>query len=183
MFQQLLKNLAVELSMHRIAYMVIGGQAVLVYGEPRLTKDIDVTLGIDTEKLDKILLVVKKLKLEILVKDVERFVSETMVLPVNDAKSGIRIDFIFSTSFYERQAIKRAKRVKLANRIIRFASLEDLIIHKIISSRNKDIEDIKSILLINPHYDRRYIVKWLKAFDKSLNKNFVEIFKKTIKEL
>jgi len=25
--------------------MVIGGQAVLLYGEPRLTKDIDITLG------------------------------------------------------------------------------------------------------------------------------------------
>jgi hypothetical protein len=25
--------------------MIIGGQAVLLYGEPRLTKDIDITLG------------------------------------------------------------------------------------------------------------------------------------------
>jgi hypothetical protein len=28
--------------------MVIGGQAVLVYGRPRPTRDIDTTLGIDT---------------------------------------------------------------------------------------------------------------------------------------
>lgn len=27
--------------------MIIGGQAVMVYGEPRLTKDIDITLGVD----------------------------------------------------------------------------------------------------------------------------------------
>jgi len=32
-----------------IPYMIIGGQAVLVHGEPRLTKDIDITLGIGVE--------------------------------------------------------------------------------------------------------------------------------------
>ncbi|GJL55165.1 MAG: hypothetical protein NPIRA02_22970 [Nitrospirales bacterium] len=34
------------LKRRRIPYMVIGGQAVLVYGEPRLTRDIDVTLKV-----------------------------------------------------------------------------------------------------------------------------------------
>jgi len=34
--------------------MVIGGQAVLLYGEPRLTKDIDITLGKGIESLEKI---------------------------------------------------------------------------------------------------------------------------------
>lgn len=34
--------------------MIIGGQAVLLYGEPRLTKDLDVTLGIGLEGFDKI---------------------------------------------------------------------------------------------------------------------------------
>ncbi|MGC9445266.1 MAG: hypothetical protein ACP5E9_10130 [Candidatus Methanospirareceae archaeon] len=31
--------------------MVIGGQAVLLYGEPRLTRDIDITLGLGVEHL------------------------------------------------------------------------------------------------------------------------------------
>jgi hypothetical protein len=35
--------------------MVTGGQAVLLYGEPRLTKDIDVTLGVDTDHLARLL--------------------------------------------------------------------------------------------------------------------------------
>jgi hypothetical protein len=41
-FQDLLKRVAGELSRNAIPYMVIGGQAVLLYGEPRLTKDIDI---------------------------------------------------------------------------------------------------------------------------------------------
>ena len=35
--------------------MVIGGQAVLVYGEPRFTKGIDITLGAGVERLDEVL--------------------------------------------------------------------------------------------------------------------------------
>jgi hypothetical protein len=33
--------------------MIIGGQAVLLYGEPRLTRDIDITLGVSAEHLDR----------------------------------------------------------------------------------------------------------------------------------
>jgi len=44
MFQQLLEKIALGLEGRSIPYMVIGGQAVLLHGEPRLTKDIDLTL-------------------------------------------------------------------------------------------------------------------------------------------
>ncbi len=54
--------------------MVIGGQAVLLYGEPRLTKDIDITLGIDISELDRVMKVVAGLKLNILVDKVDDFV-------------------------------------------------------------------------------------------------------------
>ncbi len=44
MFTRILKQIASALDKAGIPYMVIGGRAVLLYGEPRLTKDIDVTL-------------------------------------------------------------------------------------------------------------------------------------------
>lgn len=43
--KELLKKLSIKLEERNIDYMIIGGQAVLIYGEPRLTKDIDITLG------------------------------------------------------------------------------------------------------------------------------------------
>jgi len=163
--------------------MVIGGQAVLVYGEPRLTKDIDITLGIGVDKLAKLITLASNLKLRILVGDHKAFVKKTMVLPVLDNKSGIRIDFIFSFSPYEQQAIEGAKKVKIGNTYVKFASLEDVIIHKIIAGRARDTEDIKSILLKNPKYKNQYIVKWLKVFDNSLGTNFLKSFKKILKEI
>jgi hypothetical protein len=151
--------------------MVIGGQAMLLYGEPRLTKDIDITLGIGIDGLAKIKRIVNSLHLEFLTDHVEEFVKETMVLPVIDAPSGIRIDFIFSYSPYERQAIERARGIRFGKTSVKFAALEDVVIHKIIAARARDIEDVRCILLKNPDYDSRYIEKWLGKFDASLGKN------------
>ena len=51
MIEKLIKKIARHLDKDKIPYMIIGGQAVLLYGTPRLTRDIDITLGIDTDKL------------------------------------------------------------------------------------------------------------------------------------
>ena len=181
MFQKLLKKIANELNTCNIPYMVIGGQAVLIYGEPRLTKDIDITLGVGVSKLNEINSIVEKLNLKILVD--EKFVQKTMVLLVIDEKTGIRVDFIFSFSLYEKQAIKRATDIKFDNTIVKFASLEDLIIHKIIAGRAIDIEDVRSIILKNPDYNTKYIKRWLQEFDKSLNEKFLKVFQKIVKEI
>ena len=136
-----------------IPYMVIGGQAVLLYGEPRLTRDIDITLGIGVNELRKDQKNHSAIGLKILVKNDKEFVERTMVLPTIEKKSGIRVDFIFSFSPYERQAIERAKDIKLGRTLVKFASLEDVVIHKVIAGRARDMEDMKSILLKNPKYD------------------------------
>ena len=183
MFQKLLKKIAQELDKVDIQYMVIGGQAILLYGEPRLTKDIDITLGVGIDKFKEVKNVAGKLKFKILVSKAEEFVKNTMVLPVVDEKSGIRVDLIFSFSPYERQAIERANRVKFGSTIVKFASIEDVVIHKIVAGRARDIEDIKSIILKNSNYDIKYITKQLKEFDNLLNKNFLNIFRKLAKEI
>jgi hypothetical protein len=161
--------------------MVIGGQAVLLYGEPRLTRDIDIALGIGVNELNKIKKIVSIIGLKILVK--KEFVERNMVFPTIEEKSGIRVDFIFSFSPYERQAIERGIDIKLGRTLVRFASLEDVVIHKVIAGRARDMEDIKSILLKNPKYDSGEIIKWLKEFDDSLDENFLEVFRKIEKEI
>jgi len=177
-FQRILSRLARELKKASIPYMVIGGQAVLLYGEPRLTRDIDVTLGIGVDELARIKRVLPAMRLKVLVKKDQEFVKRTMVLPAIDRESDIRVDFIFSFSPYERQAIERARDVKIGRTIVTFASLEDVVIHKVISGRPRDLEDIRSILVKNPKYDSDYISGWLKEFDQSLNQNFLRTFRK-----
>jgi predicted nucleotidyltransferase len=175
-FERLLKKIAIQLKKGAIPYMVIGGQAVLLYGEPRLTRDIDIILGMGVNGLDKIKKIIKAIGLKILVEKEKEFVERNMVLPTIDKKSGIRVDFIFSFSPYERQAIERGKDIKLGRTLVKFASLEDVVIHKVIAGRARDLEDVKSILLKNPKYDLVYIEKLLEEFDKSLGDHFLKIF-------
>ena len=182
MFEQLLESIARGLERLGITYMFIGGQAVLLYGEPRLTRDIDVTLGTGPERLAELLEWVRSNGWEVLVEAPEDFVGKTMVLPCLEPASGIRIDLIFSFSPYEQQALKRARRVPLAGVEVRFASLEDLIIHKVLAGRPRDIEDVRSILLKNRAFDVEYIHHWLREFDRSLGENWLERFEELRQE-
>lgn len=161
--------------------MIIGGQAMHIYGEPRMTRDIDITVGIDD--IDKIISVIKKINLSIKVKNYRKFARETMVIPTIDKKTGLIVDFILSYLEYEKQAFTRVNKIKLDKVTVNYASLEDVIIYKIFAGRPRDMEDVKILLLKNPRYDKKYINRWLKEFDKALNKNFRTSFNSIIKSL
>ena len=167
MIEKLIKNIAQRLDKDEIPYMIIGGQAVLLYGTPRLTRDIDITLGVDTDKFLLIEGICRKLGLKILPENPEDFASQTKVLPAEDLKSRIRVDFIFSFTEYEAQAIKRTKKVLMNGYLVKFASCEDVIIHKMIAARAVDEEDVKNILIKNKNLiDFKYIKRWLSEFSK-----------------
>ena len=176
MFQPLLERLALGIEAAGIPYMVIGGQAVLLYGEPRLTKDIDVTLGVGPDHLDRVVSLVGTLDLEVLV-DPEKFTRETLVLPCQDRPSGIRVDLILSYSGYEKQAIERARSVRIGHADVRFASVEDLIVHKVVAGRPRDLEDVRAIVRKNPKLDRSYVERWLAEFSKLLGEHLEERFR------
>lgn len=184
MFEEILSRIGASLSRHSLPYMIIGGQAVLLYGEPRLTRDIDITLGVNTDRIDELLTVVQELSLKPLPKDIESFVRQTMVLPALDETIGIRVDFIFSFTPYETEAIKRAKKLTIMEQEVYFASPEDVIIHKIFAGRPRDIEDVRTIVLKNPDIDIQYIQDWLKEFDASSDekKDFLKTFEEIISE-
>lgn len=182
MFQQLLQRIALALSEQGIPYMVIGGQAVLLYGEPRLTKDVDVTLGVGPDRLNDVLCAVEDQAWNVLVENPRSFVEETMVLPCEDPQTEIRIDFVFSTSRYEQQAIKRARAVALGSVEVSFASVEDLVIHKMIAGRARDLEDVKNLLIRNPDMDLGYIRDWLRQFDEALSESLTSRFEQLLDE-
>ncbi len=176
MFQSILIDIAKQLDGNSIPYIVIGGQAVLVYGEPRLTRDIDITLGIDNTQYERIAKICSEINLLPAVENLSEFVKKSNVLPLYDKKSHIRVDLIFSFMPYELQAMKRANSIAIGKYPIKYASLEDVIIHKIFAGRPRDLEDVRSILVKNPQYDKAYILKWLDSFSRSLEINFHKRF-------
>ena len=185
MIEKLIKNIARHLDKDKIPYMIIGGQAVLLYGTPRLTRDIDITLGIDTDKFPIVRKLCKKLKLKILPKNAEDFVRDTKVLPVEERKLRIRVDFIFSFTPYEGQAIQRARKVLIDGYLVRFAACEDVIIHKLFAGRAIDEEDVKNILIKNKRkINHKYIRRWLAKFSKiAAQKDLLKRFDNLLRQI
>ncbi|HET7584464.1 MAG TPA: nucleotidyl transferase AbiEii/AbiGii toxin family protein [Gemmatimonadaceae bacterium] len=164
-FARLLAELTRELETRGIAFMLIGGQAVLLHGIPRLTEDIDVTLGAGPEAIAAVRDVCVTLGLEPLPRDVDVFVRDTFVLPARARTTGVRVDFIFSTTPYEHQAIARSVRVPMSGVEVPFASAEDLLIHKLFAGRARDLEDARGVVRRKgTELDWDYLRHWAAAF-------------------
>lgn len=92
-FERLLARLSAGLESAGLDFMLIGGQAVLLHGEPRLTQDIDITLGVGPDGLDKVLTACETMELVVLRKRdeldwpyMERWAREFSAVP---GKAGI----------------------------------------------------------------------------------------------
>ena len=106
-----------------------------------------------------------------------------MVLPCEEPDSGLRVEFIFSSSPYEPQAIERGRMVRLADVPVRFASLEDVIIQKVIAGRPRDLEDVRAMLIKNPEHDSVYVQDWLDQFSDALDEPYRARFDDLLSEI
>jgi len=139
-----------------LPYMLIGGLANLIWGEARTTQDIDITVQVDPAALPD---TVSRLTQDFhaLPESPLAFVQRTRVLPIM-TNNGIRADLIFAELPYQEEAIRRARPLRLGATEVRVCTPEDLIIHKIISERPKDLEDVRGIIHSQrSHLDRNYL--------------------------
>jgi hypothetical protein len=165
---EVLTRVSAALTHHGIDHMVIGGQAVLVHGEARFTQDIDVTLALSPGDVSQLLAVCADASLAIGVENPSEFVASTHVLPAIDSQSGTRIDFVFSSTGYERVAIGRSQTVQVGGHDLPFATMEDLIIHKLLAARPRDLEDIRGIVRKRrDEIDWGYVERWVEAFSEA----------------
>lgn len=150
---------------------------MLRYGEPRLTRDVDITIGLDAARYELMLPILQEAGLESGVEDLRGFVEKTNVLPAKDPLSAIRVDFVFSfSSYYEEEALQRSVTIHIGEQPVRYVSVEDLIIHKIIAARPRGIEDVQNVLRSTPAFDAAYVERWLRSFDQALSGSYLQTF-------
>jgi len=174
-FSILLARIGTTLEAGGIPYMVIGGYAAILYGEPRLTRDIDITVGLGPDQLERLLDVVREADL-VPAQGAEELARRNYVLPCSDPTTQLDVDVILAVSAYEQEAMARARTVVVGGAGVRFASPEDVLIHKIVAGRPRDIEDARAILAKMPDLDRHYIVRWLREFEATLPSPLVQQF-------
>jgi predicted nucleotidyltransferase len=151
------------LNKNKIDYLVIGGIPASLYGEPRFTADIDICLFVKKRKIKEFLEKLKREGFEFEEKKVKERIKFTETFRVYYKETPI--DFIIASTPFEREAIKRKKIVKFQNVKANFPSLEDFILFKIITLREKDLWDAKNVVIrYKDKLGRRYLEKWAKVF-------------------
>ncbi len=164
--EQAVGALARCLEEQRVAYMLIGGIANLVWGEPRATLDVDASVWVEEAEWPGRAL---RRRFRVIPKDPAEFLRDTHVLPV-ETPEGIRIDLIWAQLPYEHKAIARAITTDVAGHQARVCRPEDLIVHKVIADRPKDREDVRAIVRYQRRrLDRRYLTQTVRALSRALD--------------
>ena len=168
-----LKQISALLSTIKVDYAVIGGIAVSVYSEPRLTMDIDVSILLDAGRLGLFLASAKRYGFTPIPPNIKKFVKTTGVIPMAFSKDKVKgkCDFIIAQNALEYQTIKRARSKKLYSIGVKLVRAEDLLIHKAVSERPRDLEDARGIIIKQgAKLDMKYISYWLKKIAESNHK-------------
>ena len=164
-----LKEIDRLMSELKMDYAILGGIAVSIYGEPRLTYDIDVNVMLGKEDIEGFLKKAKKHGFSPLPKNIRKFVKRTGVIPARFSKSGVTglDDFIIAQNILEFQAIARARYTRVYSSRVKVIRAEDLLLHKLLSDRPRDREDAVGIIRRQgAALDARYINFWLKKVAK-----------------
>jgi len=148
------------LEKNKIDYMIIGGVANSFYGNPRQTFDIDIKFDLADNQLGDFLGGITEISRPA-VPDPLQFLQETSVLPVDVDK--VRIDLIRCGLLCEKEAIARAVWKKVLGLRAMVCTVEDLIIQKALSPREKDWMDIAAIITLHQkELDWDYLQRHLK---------------------
>ena len=157
------------LTKHKIPYAIIGGTALPRWGEPRFTKDVDLTVVTSLEEG------VEPFVRLVLTRFVSRepdpiaFARQYRVIKLC-ASNRCDIDVSLGVPGYEVEMLERAVDYELEKgKVVRVCSAEDLIILKSVAGRPQDLIDIEGVSVRQrDSLDTRYIRKWLKLFDEQL---------------
>jgi len=90
----------------------------------------------------------------------------------------VRADIVFSSLAVERETIRRGTLKQVAGREIRVASVEDMLLMKLVSEREKDLADARALLRrFGNSLDRAYLLPKLEELSEALSRpDILQIF-------
>lgn len=145
-------------------FFFIGGLVVGVWGEPRLTQDIDLTIFTNLrneESFISTLLTRYSPKFS----DANDFALTNRVLPLF-TKSGIGIDVTLGGLSDISEALERSSYQQFSEDIsLKVCSANDLIILKTVAARPRDWIDVESVIIKQSLLDWEYIEQSLRNLD------------------
>jgi hypothetical protein len=142
---ELLADLAVALDAIHAQWYVFGAQAALVWGRPRLTTDVDVTVRCSAST-DQLVRALDTRGFSLRIDATETFIRTTRIVPLEHRASGLALDLVLAGPGLENLFLERAVPMDVAGTLVPFISPEDLIVTKLLAGREKDVEDVRGVL-------------------------------------
>lgn len=145
-------------------FMLMGGLAVSVWGNPRATYDLDGVIRLDLTAVPEFLKSASETGLAYdrnrPVKSIRGLSFITLTYSTR-GKRVLLVDLFLARGDFMKTALLRKRRVKVLGIEIPVISPEDLILQKLLSGRTRDIEDAYEILLCQKgKLDIGYLKKW-----------------------
>jgi len=171
---QSLKEICLFLDNIGIEYMLVGGLAVGIWGEPRATVDIDFLVSIKADDSDLLRQKVKESERFIFIHDRPLIFGKISFLRATlKSNADISADFLFADDDFKNEALRRKETLQISDFSVNVSAPEDLIILKLLSGREQDNLDAKKIFEIQKkRLDREYMQKWSKRLGIKVNKEF-----------
>jgi hypothetical protein len=125
-------------------WYVFGAQAVILYGVPRLSADVDVTLALEPDAPDRFVVDMAAAGFSLRIDDPD-FVRRTRVMPFIHTSTGMPLDVVLAGSGLEDEFLARARQTDVHGTMLPVIDLADLIIAKVLAGRPKDIDDARAL--------------------------------------
>jgi hypothetical protein len=152
-------------------WYLFGAQAVVAYGVPRLSADVDVTLRLTPEEPERFAAEMRTAGFALRVDDPE-FVRQTRVFPFVHVATGLPLDVVLAGSGLEEAFLERARLLEIGGVRVPTIDPEDLLIAKILAGRHKDVEDARGLWRIHgPVLDASRIASILAQLEEALGQS------------
>lgn len=145
--EQILNLVCGFLNNSNIDYVIVGGFAVLFYGAPRTTMDIDYVIQLDDENIPVLIKFLQENGFHADEYDMRAALKEKSHCTVEDKETMFRLDIKGVYSEMDERALRNKRKVELNDIAVWIASPEDTIVNKLVFAREQDIKDALGIFV------------------------------------
>lgn len=154
----------VDAAMKRLGlnWYVFGAQAACLYGQPRMSADVDITIGEGPLSVPALARALEDAGFSLRIALSGDFLRTTHFLPFVHKKTGMPIDMVIASTALQAEFMARRKQMDIQGVHVSLISPEDLVVTKVLAGRRKDLADIRGILdvqrtTLDMHYIRRLL--------------------------
>ncbi len=175
-FQEIIVKFLQILNKTQIQYMIIGGLAVIKWGRPRTTQDIDIIILINDKAIDQFTTVLTSAGYQINPSELRQAITEKSHITIFIPNEILRVDMKGLYSQLDYKSFNNKIKISIFDVETWIETPEDLIIAKLVYNSYQDIEDAASVLL---RQFGKLDIKYLK--DRAIQENVVKRLDKLLK--